>query len=171
MPLPQGLQPVLKMKVDQLFLNWLSEPSIQEMLKDYLRKIKNGDELELGKSNSNLTENNNIASNFNVTERASTSFGAPCSPPSATLPSGSGSSNRTGPNCRALRRSVSVKKVNNNMFRFCAQTLHRSNFRAWWWTRRILCSCVLPQEAAEELAASDFRLCGRMGSSVKSFGL
>ncbi|KAK2850105.1 hypothetical protein Q7C36_008888 [Tachysurus vachellii] len=111
MPTPQGLQPVLKMKVDELFLNWLSEPSIQEMLKGYLRKIKNGDELEFEKGNSNFTENNNIASNCNVTERTSASLSAPCSPPSATLPSGSGSSNRAGPNSRALRRSVSVKKA------------------------------------------------------------
>ncbi|GAA6066650.1 serine/threonine-protein phosphatase 2A regulatory subunit B'' subunit beta isoform X1 [Tachysurus ichikawai] len=111
MPSPQGLQPVLKMKVDELFLNWLSEPSIQEMLKGYLRKIKNGDELEFEKGNSNFTENNNIAPNCNVTERTSASLSAPCSPPSATLPSGSGSSNRAGPNSRALRRSVSVKKV------------------------------------------------------------
>ncbi|KAM9487040.1 serine/threonine-protein phosphatase 2A regulatory subunit B'' subunit beta isoform 1-T1 [Clarias gariepinus] len=111
MPSPQGLEPVLKMKVDELFLNWLSEPDIQEMLKDYLRKIKNGDELEFDKGNSNFSQNNNIASNCNVTERTSSSLSAPCSPPSVTLPSGSGSSNRAGPNSRALRRSVSVKKA------------------------------------------------------------
>lgn len=116
MPSPQGLQPVLKMKVDELFLNWLSEPNIQVMLKDYLRKIKNGDELEFGKGTGNFTENNNTASNYNVTERTSASLGAPCSPPSATLPSGSGSSNRAGPNSRALRRSVSVKKVKTMCF-------------------------------------------------------
>lgn len=114
MPSPQGLQPVLKMKVDELFLNWLSEPNVQAMLKDYLRMIKNGDELEFGKGNDNFTENNNIASNYHVTERTSASLSAPCSPPSATLPSGSGSSNRTGPNSRALRRSVSIKKVNTH---------------------------------------------------------
>lgn len=111
MPSPQGLQPVLKMKVDELFLNWLSEPNIQAMLKDYLRRIKNGDELEFGKGNGNLTENINLASTCTVTERSSASLSATCSPPSATLPSGSGSSNRTGPNNRALRRSISVKKV------------------------------------------------------------
>lgn len=111
MPSPQGLQPVLKMKVDELFLNWLSEPNIQAMLKDYLRKIKNGEELAFGKGNGNCTENKNIASNYNVIERNSASLSAPCSPPSTTLPSGSGSSNRAGPNSRALRRSVSIKKV------------------------------------------------------------
>ncbi|KAI5621216.1 serine/threonine-protein phosphatase 2A regulatory subunit B'' subunit beta isoform X1 [Silurus asotus] len=110
MPSHQGLQPVLKMKVDELFLNWLSEPSIQEMLKDYLRKVKNGDELELGKGNINVTENNNVDSNYNMAERTSASFSAPCSPPSATLPSGSGISSRVGPSSRAPRRSISIKK-------------------------------------------------------------
>ncbi|CAM4601992.1 unnamed protein product [Leuciscus chuanchicus] len=110
---PQTLQPVLKMKVDELFLFWLSEPSTQAMLKDYLSKIKNGEEIDLShsdfKSTSTLvlTENNNIASKFNGTDRA---LGAPCSPPSASLPSASGSNNRPGVNVRALRRSVSTKK-------------------------------------------------------------
>ncbi len=74
---PQTLQPVLKMKVDELFLFWLSEPSTQAMLKDYLNKIKNGEEIELihadfkGTSTLVLTENNNnnIASKINATER------------------------------------------------------------------------------------------------------
>ncbi len=116
---PQTLQPVLKMKVDELFLFWLSEPSTQAMLKDYLNKIKNGEEIELihadfkGTSTLVLTENNNnnIASKINATERLTTALGAPCSPPSATLPSASGSNNRAGVNARALRRSVSTKKV------------------------------------------------------------
>lgn len=114
---PQTLQPVLKMKVDELFLFWLSEPSTQAMLKDYLNKIKNGEEIELshgdfkGTSTLVLTENNNIASKINATERMTTALGAPCSPPSATLPSASGSNNRAGVNARALRRSVSTKKV------------------------------------------------------------
>uniref|UniRef100_A0A672R1U9 Serine/threonine-protein phosphatase 2A regulatory subunit B'' subunit beta-like n=1 Tax=Sinocyclocheilus grahami TaxID=75366 RepID=A0A672R1U9_SINGR len=113
---PQTLQPVLKMKVDELFLFWLSEPSTQAMLKDYLNKIKNGEGIELshadfkGTSTLVLTENNNIASKINATERMTVALGAPCSPPSATLPSASGSNNRAGVNARALRRSVSTKK-------------------------------------------------------------
>ncbi|XP_043104887.1 serine/threonine-protein phosphatase 2A regulatory subunit B'' subunit beta isoform X4 [Puntigrus tetrazona] len=115
---PQTLQPVLKMKVDELFLFWLSEPSTQAMLKDYLNKIKNGEVIELshadfkGTSTLVLTENNNnnIASKINATERMTAALGAPCSPPSATLPSASGSNNRVGVNARALRRSVSTKK-------------------------------------------------------------
>uniref|UniRef100_A0A4W4HFM5 EF-hand domain-containing protein n=1 Tax=Electrophorus electricus TaxID=8005 RepID=A0A4W4HFM5_ELEEL len=117
MPSPQALQPVLKMKVDELFLNWLSEPNTQVILKDYLRKIKNGDELEFAQGECNgrdslvFTENNNVASKNSITERTSASFSASCSPPSATLPSGSGCSNRVGPSSRALRRSISIKKV------------------------------------------------------------
>ncbi|XP_052462394.1 serine/threonine-protein phosphatase 2A regulatory subunit B'' subunit beta isoform X1 [Carassius gibelio] len=113
---PLTLQPVLKMKVDQLFLFWLSEPRTQSMLKDYLNKIKNGEEIDLshadfkGTSTLVLTENNNITSKINVTERMTAALGAPCSPPSATLPSASGSNNRAGVNARALRRSVSTKK-------------------------------------------------------------
>lgn len=115
---PQTLQPVLKMKVDELFLFWLSEPSTQAMLKDYLNKIKSGEEIDLshgefkGTSTLMFTENNNnnIASKINATERMSAALGAPCSPPSATLPSATGSNNRAGVNARALRRSVSTKK-------------------------------------------------------------
>ncbi|XP_066542128.1 serine/threonine-protein phosphatase 2A regulatory subunit B'' subunit beta isoform X2 [Hoplias malabaricus] len=116
MPSPQALQPVLKMKVDELFLNWLSEPSTQVTLKDYLRKIKNGDPLEFVQDDCNgrdslvFTENNNIASKSNVPERTSASLSA-CSPPSVTLPSGSGSNNRSGQNSRALRRSINIKKA------------------------------------------------------------
>lgn len=115
---PQTLQPVLKMKVDELFLFWLSEPSTQAMLKDYLNKIKNGEEIDLIQEDFKcrntlvLTENNNNhASKINATERMAATLGAPYSPPSATLPSASGSNNRAGLNARALRRSVSTKKV------------------------------------------------------------
>ncbi|XP_076857696.1 serine/threonine-protein phosphatase 2A regulatory subunit B'' subunit beta isoform X2 [Brachyhypopomus gauderio] len=117
MPSPQALQPVLKMKVDELFLKWLSDPDTQAILKDYLRKIKDGDELEFAQGDRNgrdslvLTENNNIAPKNTVTERTPAALGASCSPPSATLPSGSGGSSRVGPNSRFLRRSVSIKKA------------------------------------------------------------
>uniref|UniRef100_A0AAZ3PW36 EF-hand domain-containing protein n=1 Tax=Oncorhynchus tshawytscha TaxID=74940 RepID=A0AAZ3PW36_ONCTS len=92
MPSPQVLQPVLKMKVDELFLNWLSEPTTQTILKDYLGLIKSGQSIDLG---------------------SSAPLGAPSSPPSThTLPSGSsGNARVVGPNGRALRRSVSTKKV------------------------------------------------------------
>uniref|UniRef100_A0AAZ3RHQ3 EF-hand domain-containing protein n=1 Tax=Oncorhynchus tshawytscha TaxID=74940 RepID=A0AAZ3RHQ3_ONCTS len=119
MPSPQVLQPVLKMKVDELFLNWLSEPTTQTILKDYLGLIKSGQSIDLGlgdtkdKRSMTFNENNNVASKRILTERSSAPLGAPSSPPSThTLPSGSsGNARVVGPNGRALRRSVSTKKA------------------------------------------------------------
>ncbi|XP_071384015.1 serine/threonine-protein phosphatase 2A regulatory subunit B'' subunit beta isoform X2 [Centroberyx affinis] len=119
MPSPQVLQPVLKMKVDELFLNWLSEPATQSVLKDYLDLIKSGQNIDLGcvdgKDKRLLTfnENNNVASQRNLAERKPAPLGTPSSPPSThTLPSGSSSNARvTGPSGRVLRRSVSTKKA------------------------------------------------------------
>lgn len=121
MPSPQVLQPVLKMKVDELFLNWLSDPATQSLLKDYLDLIKSGQHIDLSsgdaKEKRSLTfnENNNVASQRNMAEKKPAPFSTPSSPPStSTLPSGSNSGTRvTGPNGRILRRSVSTKKVNN----------------------------------------------------------
>ncbi|KAM7380245.1 hypothetical protein PAMP_003557 [Pampus punctatissimus] len=119
MPSPQVLQPVLKMKVDELFLNWLSDPATQSLLKDYLDLIKSGQHIDLSsadtKEKRSLTfnENNNVASQRNLAEKKPTPFSTPSSPPSAsTLPSGSSCGTRvTGPNGRILRRSVSAKKA------------------------------------------------------------
>ncbi|XP_010899685.1 serine/threonine-protein phosphatase 2A regulatory subunit B'' subunit beta isoform X2 [Esox lucius] len=119
MPSPQVLQPVLKMKVDELFLNWLSEPKTQTILKDYLGLIKSGQSLDPGLSNTKdvrsmtFNENNNVASKRSLSDRPSAPLGTPSSPPSVhTLPSGSSTNARVvGPNGRALRRSVSIKKA------------------------------------------------------------
>ncbi|XP_020791901.1 serine/threonine-protein phosphatase 2A regulatory subunit B'' subunit beta isoform X2 [Boleophthalmus pectinirostris] len=120
MPSPQILQPVLKMKVDELFLTWLSEPSTQSMLKDYLHLIKNGQYTELCKdacvdqTSLSLTENNNVACKKNQAEKKPAPLSTASSPPSATttLPSGSSANTRvTGPSGRILRRSVSTKKA------------------------------------------------------------
>ncbi|TKS66922.1 PP2A subunit B isoform PR48 [Collichthys lucidus] len=119
MPSPQVLQPVLKMKVDELFLNWLSDPATQSLLKDYLDLIKSGQRIEVGSGDSQdlrlltLNENNNVASQKNLAEKKAAPFSTPSSPPStSTLPSGSSSNTRvTGPNGRVLRRSVSTKKA------------------------------------------------------------
>uniref|UniRef100_A0A668AMT9 Protein phosphatase 2, regulatory subunit B'', beta n=1 Tax=Myripristis murdjan TaxID=586833 RepID=A0A668AMT9_9TELE len=119
MPSPQVLQPVLKMKVDELFLNWLSEPTTQSVLKDYLDLIKSGQSIDLecvdNKDKRSLTfnDNNNVASQRNLAERKPAPLSTPSSPPSShTLPSGSSSNVRvTGPNGRVLRRSVSTKKA------------------------------------------------------------
>uniref|UniRef100_A0A6Q2ZAW0 EF-hand domain-containing protein n=1 Tax=Esox lucius TaxID=8010 RepID=A0A6Q2ZAW0_ESOLU len=88
MPSPQVLQPVLKMKVDELFLNWLSEPKTQTILKDYLGLIKSGQSLDPGLSNTKdvrsmtFNENNNVASKRSLSDRPSAPLGTPSSPPS-----------------------------------------------------------------------------------------
>ncbi|KAF0026701.1 hypothetical protein F2P81_021438 [Scophthalmus maximus] len=105
------------MKVDELFLNWLSDPATQSLLKDYLDLIKSGQGVDLNgaqdKRSQSLKENNNVASQRNLAEKKPAALGTPSSPPStSTLPSGSGSNTRvTGPHGRVLRRSVSTKKV------------------------------------------------------------
>ncbi len=120
MPSPQVLQPVLKMKVDELFLNWLSDPATQSLLKDYLDLIKSGQHIDLSSGGAQIkrsltcNENNNVATRRNLAEKKPASLSTPSSPPTTSaLPSGSGSNTRvTGPNGRVLRRSVSTKKVN-----------------------------------------------------------
>lgn len=119
MPSPQALQPVLKLKVDELFLNWLSDPETQLVLKEYLDQIKNGQYSTSGTENSqadkslSFNENNNVASQKNLVEKKPASLSNPSGPPSnSTLPSGSNSNSRVpGPGGRLLRRSVSSKKV------------------------------------------------------------
>lgn len=119
MPSPQVLQPVLKMKVDELFLNWLSDPATQSLLKDYLDLIKSGQHVDLSsgdtqdKRSLSFNENNNVASQKNLAEKKPAPLSIASGPPSAsTLPSRSSSNTRvTGPNGRVLRRSVSTKKA------------------------------------------------------------
>lgn len=119
MPSPQVLQPVLKMKVDELFLHWLSDPATQSLLKDYLDLIKSGQHVDLSsrdaqdKRSLSFNENNNVASQKNLAEKKPAPLSVVSSPTSAsTLPSRSSSNTRvTGPNGRVLRRSVSTKKA------------------------------------------------------------
>ncbi|XP_048862132.1 serine/threonine-protein phosphatase 2A regulatory subunit B'' subunit beta isoform X3 [Brienomyrus brachyistius] len=116
MPAAHALEPVLKMKVDELFLNWLSEATTQGMLKEYLQKIKNEEWVDTG--DRNVTEsshsvpsgNNNATSKKSLTDRSSAPLNAPSSPPSTTLPTGNTGNSRTGLNGRLSRRSVSTKK-------------------------------------------------------------
>ncbi|TNN39663.1 Serine/threonine-protein phosphatase 2A regulatory subunit B'' subunit beta [Liparis tanakae] len=123
MPSPQVLQPVLKMKVDELFLNWLSDTATQSLLKDYLDIIKSGRRVDRScedagdKRSSTFNENNNVASQKNLAEKKPLPIRTPSSPPSAgTLPSGSSSNTRvTGANGRVLRRSVSTKKASSRL--------------------------------------------------------
>lgn len=51
------LQPVLKMKVDELFLCWLSQPATQLTLKDWLRRIKNEEKMETSNGDSGNGKN------------------------------------------------------------------------------------------------------------------
>lgn len=121
MPTTEVIQPVLKMKVDELFLNWLSDHETQSVLKYYLDLIKSGQHVDPNSSSSqekrslSFNENNNVASQQNHAEKKPSALGTPSSPtPACTLPSGSGS-RVTGPNGRILRRSVSTKKVKYKM--------------------------------------------------------
>lgn len=133
MPSPQVLQPILKMKVDELFLNWLSDPATQSLLKGYLDVIKSGQHNELSnggiqdKRSLTFNENNNVASQKKLAEKKYGPPGAPSSPTSnSALPSGSSSNTRvTGPNGRVLRRSVSTKKVN--------YLLKKNIYSTWHW--------------------------------------
>lgn len=114
------LQPVLKMKVDELFFTWLSDPSTQSSLKEYLDLIKSGQRVDLDegdapdKKSLSFNENNNVASQRNLAEERPFSSGALSNPsPTSALPSGSSCNSRmTGPNGRVLRKSISTRKVN-----------------------------------------------------------
>ncbi|XP_035249735.1 serine/threonine-protein phosphatase 2A regulatory subunit B'' subunit beta isoform X2 [Anguilla anguilla] len=98
----QDLQPILKRKVDELFLNWLSEPATQEILKEDLRLIKNGESAACRER---------ISTPKNLPERASSSPSGPSSPSSTALPSGIGGNARVASGGRALYRSLSIKKA------------------------------------------------------------
>ncbi|XP_061698026.1 serine/threonine-protein phosphatase 2A regulatory subunit B'' subunit beta isoform X1 [Syngnathoides biaculeatus] len=118
MPSGQILQPVLKMKVDELFLTWLSQPKTQTVLKGYLDLIKSGQRSDFSdvsvKEKCTLTfnQNNNVAAQKNSAEKKAAAFNVGPSPPCASvLPSGcNGGPRATGPHGRILRRSVSSKK-------------------------------------------------------------
>lgn len=116
------LQPVLKMKVDELFFKWLSDPETQAQLKDYLELIKSGQPIDLGtgaaedrksSSSSSFNENNYVPSKKSHGEKKTASISTSSSPPSTSaLPTGSSSNPRvSGPSARVLRRSLSTKKV------------------------------------------------------------
>ncbi|XP_013883268.1 serine/threonine-protein phosphatase 2A regulatory subunit B'' subunit beta isoform X3 [Austrofundulus limnaeus] len=119
MPSPQVLEPVLKKKVDELFLNWLSNPETQSTLKEYLDLIKSGQYVNLSsgdaqeKKSLSFNENNNVASHKKLAEKKPAPTGTPStSQSSSTLPTRSSSNARvTGLNGRVSRRSVSSKKA------------------------------------------------------------
>ncbi|XP_030059746.1 serine/threonine-protein phosphatase 2A regulatory subunit B'' subunit beta isoform X2 [Microcaecilia unicolor] len=116
MPAGKILQPVLKMKVDELFLCWLSETPTQLLLKDYLRRIKNGEKINIGDCDDkeSLSANkHNLYASQSVLDNLPVSPLTPCSPSSqltSNLPLSPLSSPRTGLNAR-VRRSTGVKTV------------------------------------------------------------
>uniref|UniRef100_UPI00398E3EBB serine/threonine-protein phosphatase 2A regulatory subunit B'' subunit beta isoform X1 n=1 Tax=Pristiophorus japonicus TaxID=55135 RepID=UPI00398E3EBB len=124
MPAAPVLQPVLKMKVDELFLYWLSETTTQSMLKDYLKRIESGETIEVGVSDATNDQPSTGSNNKNHSKSELNILGYSTSPlvtskycsspPSqltSALPSGTFSSPRNGLNARAIRRSSGTKAV------------------------------------------------------------
>ncbi|KAJ3591577.1 hypothetical protein NHX12_006710 [Muraenolepis orangiensis] len=126
---PQVLEPVVKMKVDELYLTWLSDSSTQSVLQKYLTLIKSGQYADRGHVDAsdrrllNFSENNNVSMGSpcpkSLADRRTMSLCAPSNPlsnplSSPTLPSGSSGGNAgiTETNGRALRRLGRSKKRN-----------------------------------------------------------
>ncbi|KAJ8310712.1 hypothetical protein KUTeg_012577 [Tegillarca granosa] len=70
------LKPILKSKVDELFLRWLSEPDTQQILKENLRQLVSGEA---------FTQPSPSPSGSRGTGKSPR--GRPVSPPTAKLPS------------------------------------------------------------------------------------
>nr|XP_025840399.1 serine/threonine-protein phosphatase 2A regulatory subunit B'' subunit beta isoform X1 [Vulpes vulpes] len=103
MPPGKVLQPVLKMKVDELFLRWLSESSTQALLRDCLQRIK-----VPGRSPGALLAPAAPTCKPGVLD----GLGVPSlSPVSTALPLGAASSPRSGPHPRGTRRSTGTRAV------------------------------------------------------------
>ncbi|CAK7312651.1 Serine/threonine-protein phosphatase 2A regulatory subunit B'' subunit beta [Vulpes lagopus] len=103
MPPGKVLQPVLKMKVDELFLRWLSESSTQALLRDCLQRIK-----VPGRSPGALLAPAAPTCKPGVLD----GLGVPSlSPASTALPLGAASSPRSGPHPRGTRRSTGTRAV------------------------------------------------------------
>lgn len=111
------LQPVLKMKVDELFLCWLSQPATQLTLKDCLRRIKNEEKTEIGSGDSGNSKNERFANkNSNSKQCMLGDTRLPLmsfNPPqlSTTLPLATPASSRNISNVRATRRSSGTRVV------------------------------------------------------------
>ncbi|XP_050566189.1 serine/threonine-protein phosphatase 2A regulatory subunit B'' subunit beta isoform X4 [Cygnus atratus] len=108
------LQPVLKMKVDELFLCWFSQPATQLTLKDCLRRIKNEEKTEIGNGDSGNSKNERFTTKNSDSKqsilgdiRLPLSF----SPPqlSTTLPLSTSSSSRNVSNVKGTRRSSGTR--------------------------------------------------------------
>ncbi|XP_061844503.1 serine/threonine-protein phosphatase 2A regulatory subunit B'' subunit beta [Colius striatus] len=114
------LQPVLKMKVDELFLCWLSQPATQLALKDCLRRIKDEEKVEIAGGNPGNGKNERFSNkNFNSKQciLEDTKLPLCLSPPqqlSSTLPLATPVSQRNPSHIRTRRssgnRAIQTKK-------------------------------------------------------------
>nr|XP_020737361.1 serine/threonine-protein phosphatase 2A regulatory subunit B'' subunit beta-like [Odocoileus virginianus texanus] len=114
MPPGKVLQPVLKMKVDELFLCWLSESSTQAMLRDCLRRIQMPAMPERGAGDAAQPGPWLAAAAPDPAWRPHECEGpgAPGpSPASTALPVGAASSARSGPPIRGPRRPGGARVV------------------------------------------------------------
>ncbi|XP_043314308.1 serine/threonine-protein phosphatase 2A regulatory subunit B'' subunit beta-like [Cervus canadensis] len=114
MPPGKVLQPVLKMKVDELFLCWLSESSTQAMLRDCLRRIQMPAMPERGAGDAEQPGPWLAAAAPDPAWRPHECEGpgAPGPTPASTaLPVGAASSARSGPPIRGPRRSGGARVV------------------------------------------------------------
>lgn len=111
------LQPVLKMKVDELFLCWLSQPATQLALKDCLRRIKNEEKAVISNGDSGNGKNERFANkNSNSKQCVLGDTGLSLmslNPPqlSTTLPLATPATPRNVSNVRATRRSSGTRVV------------------------------------------------------------
>nr|XP_044624196.1 LOW QUALITY PROTEIN: serine/threonine-protein phosphatase 2A regulatory subunit B'' subunit beta [Equus asinus] len=108
MPPGKVLQPVLKMKVDELFLRWLSESSTQAMLQDGLRRIRAPAGPEHGAGDAHQPALPWAPPGAACRPRASHGPGVPALP---ALPLGAASSPRAAPHARGPRRSAGARGV------------------------------------------------------------
>ncbi|XP_055294535.1 serine/threonine-protein phosphatase 2A regulatory subunit B'' subunit beta isoform X3 [Moschus berezovskii] len=108
MPPGKVLQPVLKMKVDELFLCWLSESGTQAMLRDCLRRVQTPARAERGAGDAEQPAPRLAAAAPDAawTPRQCQGPAAPGPTPApAALPVGAASSARSAPPVRGPRRS------------------------------------------------------------------
>ncbi|XP_042724178.1 serine/threonine-protein phosphatase 2A regulatory subunit B'' subunit beta isoform X1 [Lagopus leucura] len=117
MPPGKVLQPVLKMKVDELFLCWLSQPTTQLMLKDCLKRIKNEGKTEIGSGDAGNSENERFTTkNSNSKQSILGDIRLPLmpfTPPqlSTSLPLATSTSLRNASNVKGTRRSSGTRVV------------------------------------------------------------
>ncbi|XP_052104498.1 serine/threonine-protein phosphatase 2A regulatory subunit B'' subunit beta-like isoform X2 [Mytilus californianus] len=95
-----ALKPVLKLKVDELFLRWLSEPETQNSLKENLRQLTHGEALTTPLSHYSLASPRSSSGKQSPRLRPTS---PPFSPPTSKLPSP-----------RSPRRPLSTKNNHRN---------------------------------------------------------